>query len=299
MKHAAILCLGAIAAPAAADVGAPRSLQMRAPRRPSPIVVGQAAAPPPADDAPPAAGENGKTEIISVIDSPIEHELLTGRVPATVVTRADLAASGHATLGDILQSLPSQSNGGNSQVNAGGDGTTRINLRGLGVARTLVLLNGRRMVNGGRGADAAVDLNAIPLAAIERVEVLKDGASAIYGADAVGGVVNLVTRPKFDGADVSLLTSTSQHGDGSEYDASFVTGFTTRDKRTYLVVSGGAQRHEAVFAGDRSFSTFPRTFDFAARRELANGSSAAPGGRLDASSIGSGGFHIAGCPSDV
>ncbi|HSR97801.1 MAG TPA: TonB-dependent receptor, partial [Kofleriaceae bacterium] len=217
----------------------------------------------------------------------------------SVVTREDLDASGRAELGDILQALPSQTNGGNAQVNAGGDGTTRINLRGLGVARTVVLLNGRRMVSGGRGADAAVDLNAIPLAAIERVEVLKDGASAIYGADAVGGVVNLVTRPKFDGADVSLLTSTSEHGDGTEYDASFVTGFTTSDKRTYLVVSGGAQRHEAVFAGDRGFSTFPKTYDFAARRELANGSSAAPGGRLDASSIGSGGFHIAGCPSDV
>ena len=238
---------------------------------------GEPPATPPAGE-PPAAGppakltdeeraalaqQEGKTEVISVTDSTVEHELFTGRAPVTVVTRADLVASGRASLGDILQSLPMQSNAGNSQVNAGGDGTTRISLRGLGAPRTLVLLNGRRIVNGGNGADAAVDINAIPLPAIERVEILKDGASALYGADAVGGVVNLITRPQFDGTDVSLLTSTSQKGDGTEYDGSFVTGFTTRDKRTYLVVSGGVQRHEAVFAGDRAFSAFQNSYDFA------------------------------------
>src|SRR6185436_15662469 len=156
--------------------------------------------------------EDGKTEVISVTGTSVEGQLFTGRAPVSVITRADLAGSGRATLGDILQSMPAQSNAANAQVNAGGDGTTRINLRGLGAPRTLVLLNGRRVVNGGAGADASVDINAIPLAALERVEILKDGASALYGADAVGGVVNLVTRPQYDGADVSLLTSTSQHG---------------------------------------------------------------------------------------
>src|SRR5439155_15715144 len=104
------------------------------------------AAPPPAkltdEERAALAGQEGKTEVISVTDSPVEHELFTGRAPVTVVTRADLVASGRATLGDILQSLPMQSNAGNAQVNAGGDGTTRISLRGLGAPRTLVLLNG-------------------------------------------------------------------------------------------------------------------------------------------------------------
>jgi iron complex outermembrane receptor protein len=312
-KYAAILCVAVVAVPAAAEDRAPRSLHMREPwpaRSWNPVALGRRVAQVPGDEPPDKLPEiathpteDGKTEVISVTDSPIEHKLLTGRTPVSVVTRADLAASGRATLGDILQSIPAQSNAGNAQVNAEGDGTTRINLRGLGTARTLVLLNGRRLVNGGPGADAAVDLNAIPLAAIERVEILKDGASAIYGADAVGGVVNLVTRPRFDGLDVSLLTSTSQRGDGTEYDASFVTGFTTRDKRTYLVVSGGAQRHDAVFAGDRGFSTFQKSYDFASKTELRNGSSVVPGGRLDVSSIGIGGtptgIHLAGCPSDV
>src|SRR5204863_9019128 len=100
----------------------------------------------------------GKTEVISVTDTPIEQKLFTGRAPVSVVTRNDLTSSGRATLGDILQSLPSQSNAGNAQVNAGGDGATRINLRGLGAPRTLVLLNGRRIAYGGNGADSPVDI---------------------------------------------------------------------------------------------------------------------------------------------
>jgi len=272
-----------------------------------------APAPAPAPPAPPVsppakltdaerdtlAQQEGKTEVISVTGTSIEHKLFTGRAPVSVVTRSDLTSSGRATLGDILQSLPAQSNAGNAQVNAGGDGTTRINLRGLGAPRTLVLLNGRRLVNGGSGANAAVDLNAIPLPVVERVEILKDGASAIYGADAVGGVVNLITRPAFDGLDVSLATSTSQRGDGTEYDASFVTGFTTHDRRSYVVVSGGYQRHDSVFAGDRAFSTFQNSFDFASKTESRNRSSAPPGGRLDVSSIGSGGMQPPGCASDA
>jgi iron complex outermembrane receptor protein len=316
-KHAAILCLAAVAAPAAADDRAPSSLRMRAPAarpRGAPIPIAQRVAqqppdgspgdppdPPAPDDTPaaPPAPDNGKTEVISVAGATVEHELFTGRAPVTVMTRADLTASGRATLGDILQALPAASNAGNAQVNAGGDGATRINLRGLGAPRTLVLINGRRMVNGGNGADAAVDVNAIPLAMIERVEVLKDGASALYGADAVGGVVNLITRPQFDGIDVSLLTSSSQHGDGTEYDASFVTGFTSQDRNTYLVVSAGYQHHEPVFAGDRAFSSFQDGYDFASRAVTHNASLAAPSGRLDPSSIAPGGMRPPGCASDA
>jgi iron complex outermembrane recepter protein len=246
-----------------------------------------------------------KAEVITVTGSTTERALFTGRAPTSVVTRADIVASGRATLGDILQALPSQSNAANAQVNAGGDGTTRLNLRGLGVSRTLVLLNGRRVVNGGPGADSAVDLNAIPLAMIERVEVIKDGASTRYGADAIGGVINLITRPKFDGAEASLLTSTSQRGDGTEYDASLVVGGTTDNQRTYFVFGGGYQRHQPVFAGDRAFSSFQRSYGFANKAERRIGSLAVPGGRLDASSIdvtGTGmptGLHLPGCPSDV
>jgi len=337
-KHAAILCLAAAAvpadaAPAAADDHAPSSLRMRESPRThtmsNPVQLGRRVAqlagdaspsdppaPPPPAPAPPApvssppakltdeelaalAGDAGKTEVITVTEATIEHKLFTGRAPVSVVTRADLTASGRATLGDILQALPVQGNAGNAQVNAGGDGTTRINLRGLGAARTLVLLNGRRIPNGGNGADASVDVNAIPLPVIERVEILKDGASALYGADAVGGVVNLITRPQYDGTDVSLLTSTSQRGDGTEYDAGIVTGFTTDDKNTYLVVSAGYQRHDPVFAGDRAFSRFQKSYDFASKTETRTESLATPGGRLDVSSIGAGATVPPGCATGV
>ncbi|HET9627818.1 MAG TPA: TonB-dependent receptor [Kofleriaceae bacterium] len=257
-------------------------------------------APPPPQAVPTASpGDDGNTEVITITDKTEAQKLFEARAPVTVITRKDLEVSGHATLGDILQALPSQANAGNAQVNEGGDGATRINLRGLGAARTLVLINGRRMVPGGPGADSSVDLNAIPLAMIERVEVYKDGASTLYGADAVGGVVNLITRPQYDGVDVTLLTSTTQHGDGSEIDGSFVTGFTTDDKDTYLVVSGGYQHHEPVFAGDRHFSAVQRSFDFATGKETHTLSLTGPSGRLDTTSLGPGGLQPQGCTSTV
>ncbi|MGE5184475.1 MAG: TonB-dependent receptor plug domain-containing protein, partial [Acidobacteriota bacterium] len=272
MRFTCAMALAAVAtaAPAHAD-GVPRSLRMRVAQAapddlpveppvppdtaepPAPPPAPPPPAPPPAAPAEPPPAESGE-EVIVVTGSNIEHDLVTGAAPVSVVTRTDLETSGRATLGDILQAQPAQANGANAQVNAGGDGATRLDLRGLGASRTLVLLNGRRFVPGGNGADASVDVDAIPLAMIERVEILKDGASALYGADAIGGVVNIITRKQFDGSEVALLSSTSQHGDGSELDASFVQGFTTDDRNLYFMVSGGYQRHGAVLASDRPFS---------------------------------------------
>jgi len=134
------------------------------------------------------AEQEAKEEVITVTGSTIERKTLTTPAPLTILNREDLSASGRSTVGDILQQLPSQSNALNAQINNGGDGSTRVDIRGLGSGRTLTLLNGRRVVPSGTGADASVDINTIPLAVIERVEVLKDGASAIYGSDAIGGV---------------------------------------------------------------------------------------------------------------
>src|SRR4029079_7141432 len=110
-----------------------------------------------------------------------------------------------------------QSNAINAQSNNGGDGTTRISIRGLGANRTLTLLNGRRVVSGGSGANTSVDLNSIPLAMVERVEVLKDGASAVYGSDAIGGVVNIITRNDFNGTEATIYTGRSDKGGGFTY----------------------------------------------------------------------------------
>ena len=229
------------------------------------------------------AQADGQGEVIVVTGSTIERREFTTPAPVTVLNKADLAAAGQPTVGDIVQRLPAQSNAINAQVNNGGDGSTRISLRGLGAARTLVLLNGRRVVPGGTGADASVDLNAIPLAVIERVEVLKDGASAVYGSDAIGGVVNIITRDDFNGTEAVLYSGTAQPGDGITYDMSFVTGHSS--KRGNVIFSAGWQRREPIFAGDRTFSAVDRTYDFETREESMGGSTATPNGRISTSTI--------------
>jgi iron complex outermembrane recepter protein len=302
------------AAPADPDAaptgaGAPPTDPGAPPAAGAPPMTEPPAAPPPAkltdDELARLAEAEARTEVIEITGIASDRAAINGRAPVSIVTRAELVATGRATLGDIVQALPAQANAANAQTNFGGDGATRVDLRGLGAARTLVLLNGRRMVNGGAGADASVDLNAIPLAVIDRVEVWKDGASTIYGADAIGGVVNLVTRPQFDGTETTILTGTSQHADGTEYDLSVAGGFTTHDKNTYVVFSAGYQNHQAVFAGDRAFSRYQNAYDFASGSVFPAGSSATPAGRLDASSIdttGTGvpqGIPIPGCASGV
>jgi iron complex outermembrane recepter protein len=231
------------------------------------------------------AEQEAKTEVITVTGSTIERKQLTTPAPVTILNRDDLNAAGRATVGDIIQALPAQSNAINAQVNNGGDGSTRVDIRGLGTARTLVLVNGRRVVPGGTGADDSVDLNAIPLAVIERVEVLKDGASAIYGSDAVGGVVNLITRTDFNGTEATLFTGGSPRGDGFTYDASFVTGHTAENKKGNVVFSAGFQNQDSVFAGDRPFSQFQKTFNFDTRTESPSGSTGVPDGRIDSEAI--------------
>src|SRR5258708_20328394 len=117
-------------------------------------------------------------EKIVVTGPRIRRKDLTTPAPVTVVSRQQFEASGKMTIGDFLQTLPEQGNAPNFQLNTGGinygaDGTTRISLRSLGVQRTLVLINGRRVVPGGLGASAAVDLNTIPTQPLQTVEVLK------------------------------------------------------------------------------------------------------------------------------
>ena len=224
------------------------------------------------------ATAEGEGEIIVVTGSAIERKELTTVAPVSVVDKADLETAGLATVGDILQNLPAQSNGINAQANNGGDGSTRINLRGLGSNRTLTLINGRRVVPGGTGADASVDINAIPLAVIERVEVLKDGASAIYGSDAIGGVVNIITRQDLNGSEATIYTGTSTRGDGFGYDLSLVTG--SSNKRGNILFAAGYQNQESVMAGDRDFSNVDKDYDYDNKETVEIGSSAIPSGRF-------------------
>jgi iron complex outermembrane receptor protein len=232
------------------------------------------------------AEQDFKEEVIVVTGSTIGRKTLTTSAPLTVIDREMLAASGQATLGDILQRLPAQQNGVNAQVNVGDDGgATRVDLRGISSARTLTLINGRRVVPSGIGANASVDLNTIPLAIIERVEILKDGASAIYGSDAVGGVVNIITRTDFDRSEAMLYTGGTQRGDGFAYEASLVTGHTADSKNGNILFAAGVQRQQPVFAGDRSFARNDLSYDYASRTVIPGGSTVVPGGRINTQAI--------------
>ena len=148
--------------------------------------------------------------------------------PVTVVSQQELARGGNDSLGRALQRLPfSTGSAPNTNVNNGGDGSTRVDLRGLTPKRTLVLLNGRRLSNGGVGADSSVDIDSLPLSMVERVEVLTTGASTVYGADAIGGVVNVITRKDVDGVNVGAQFSQAEQGDGEISRAQLLLGTQT------------------------------------------------------------------------
>jgi outer membrane receptor protein involved in Fe transport len=230
---------------------------------------GTATAQAPADDTggtDAVSGGGGDTaneqeeEVIVVTGSVIERKEYTTPAPVSVLSKEELDASGMVSIGEVLQNLPSQANAINVQFNNGGDGSTRISLRSLGAGRTLVLLNGRRHVTGGTGANASVDLNAIPMAIIKRVEVLKDGASAVYGSDAIAGVVNLITRDDFEGSEGSIYTGTTTRGGGTVYDLSVITGINS--KKGNVIFAAGYYEQKEIMAGERSFSKTDKFYDW-------------------------------------
>ncbi len=222
--------------------------------------------------------EDDDGEVIVVTGSAIRRKIADTPAPVAVLDRADIDAAGLASVGDILQNLPAQSNAINVQFNNGGDGSTRINLRGLGTNRTLVLVNGRRHVPGGTGADASVDLNSIPTAVIERVEVLKDGASAVYGSDAIGGVVNIITRSNFTGTEATGYIGSTGDGLGTIYDLSATAGHAS-DKGSIMFAAGYFEQFK-MMAGDREFSRSDKAFDWETGTVSTRGSSATPQGTI-------------------
>jgi outer membrane receptor protein involved in Fe transport len=176
-------------------------------------------------------------EEVVVTGSHIQRKDLVSPAPLTIITREQLLLSGKLQVGDYLQALPEQANAMNANYNNAGDGSIRASLRGLGANRTLVLLNGRRYVAGGMGANDSVDLGGLPSAAVERIEILKDGASPIYGSEAIGGVINVITRRAWAGTEATAYTGTSGHGDGASYDFNVTTG-QVGDKGSVLLSIG-------------------------------------------------------------
>ncbi|ACA86068.1 TonB-dependent receptor plug domain-containing protein [Shewanella woodyi] len=161
--------------------------------------------------------EGAKVERIEVTGSRIQRTDMETASPVTVIDASAIKAAGATSIDEVLQKMTAT--GGamtNPGINNGSQGNASINLRGLGSQRTLVLVNNRRMVNSGTGAASTVDLNTIPVSMIKRIEVLKDGASSVYGSDAVAGVVNIILKDDFEGLEANVQTGISGQGDASE-----------------------------------------------------------------------------------
>ncbi|MDC8016006.1 TonB-dependent receptor plug domain-containing protein [Tahibacter soli] len=189
---------------------------------------------------------------ISVIGSHIRRVDMETQHPVLVIEREEMLRTGLTAIADILQTINAGGQSLNRNVNNGGTGEQRLNLRSLGDSRTLILVDGHRFVS---ALDGGVDLSSIPLAIVERVEVLKDGASAIYGSDAIAGVVNIVTRRDYRGGEASLYYGENSHGDGRRraYDA---TWGDTGDG--WSVAAGvGYSDDDPIFARDRDISRVP------------------------------------------
>jgi iron complex outermembrane recepter protein len=178
--------------------------------------------------------------------------------PVVSLTGEDIALSGFQTVGDVVRNLPySNSTSVDPQFGTGfASGATSLNLRGLGVNNTLVLVNGRRAapygLPGGTGFTTLFDFNSLPLAAIESIEILKDGASAIYGSDAAAGVVNIKLRTTYSGLSTSALYGNTTDTDSSLRRAS-VTWGATRGKTSVLLAADWQKRNELSLR-DRDFS---------------------------------------------
>jgi iron complex outermembrane receptor protein len=201
-----------------------------------------------------AAEEGAKVERIEVTGSRIQRQDMETASPVTVISADAIRAEGFTSVDQLLQAQTSMAGAAvGSSTNNGADGVAQVDLRGMGAERTLVLLNGRRMVNSGSGADSAVDLNSIPVAMIARVEILKDGASAVYGSDAIAGVVNIITKKDFEGFQLDFNGSGTDKGDGESGELSLLYGFNTDNGGNYTFGASYSDRR-GVIQGDRDWT---------------------------------------------
>ena len=225
------------------------------------MVMGTAmiAAPAFAQDAAPApaaaATPDAEGQTIIVTGSRIRRTEATSTVPVAVIGADSLQSVGQTNLLEAIQDLPiaGQTAGRTaSNFSNSGNGTATINLRNLGASRTLVLINGRRSV--GVPGSPAVDLNNIPTDMIDHVEIVTGGASAVYGSDAVAGVVNIILKNKFEGLQLHAQDMTSAQGDGNSVLLSATAGHKFADGRGQIIANFSYNKDDGVPSSARSFS---------------------------------------------
>jgi iron complex outermembrane receptor protein len=207
-----------------------------------------------------ARAQEAPVERIEVTGSLIKRIEGETALPVSVVSKEQIQKSGATTVEELLTSLPLTSSAGatTTSQNAGATtgGLAGVSLHGLASTRTLVLINGRRIAPYGIVTDStSVDVNSLPLSAIERIEILKEGASAIYGSDAIGGVVNFILRQDFQGAEISANYGQTKSGGGGSKGVSLIFGYGDLQKdRFNVMLSGAASRDDPLWGRDRAFA---------------------------------------------
>ena len=221
--------------------------------------------------APMAFSQSADQEVV-VSGSRIKRDNYSTAAPVQIIRNEDSVLAGFSSTTEVLQGTAVT--GGQSQINnayggyvtEGGPGANTLGLRGFGPTRSLILLNGRRMApSGTRGAVGAADLNTLPSSIIDRIEVLKDGASSIYGSDAVAGVVNIITKTNLTGVSASLNQTGTEHGGGNTTNFSLAGGFVS-DKTRFSGSFNHTKRTDLTL-GDRDWTSCNTDY----RRKLVDG----------------------------
>lgn len=209
---------------------------------------------------------------IEITGSAIKRIDAETAVPVTVLRMDELKAQGVTSIEQIMSSIGAvqMTQGSSQQVGSGTGGAAFANLRGVGESKTLVLLNGRRVANNAIDG-SAVDLNMIPFAALQRVEVLRDGASSLYGTDAIGGVINFITRSDYRGGSISVGADVPEAKGGKAETANVGFGFGDLSKQGFNLfgfvdvnrqhrITGMQRPWNARFPGGLSPTPFPANY---------------------------------------
>lgn len=208
-------------------------------------------------------------QAIEVTGSRIKKAEIEGQTPVITITSKDIEATGLGSIGDIIQRLSVSGSSINTKFNSAGNfgfapdgggvgsGSTTISLRNLGAKRTLILVDGLRWVSesSASGVSAAVDLNTLPTSAVDRIEILTDGASSLYGSDAIAGVINIITKKSQEGAAARLYYGDQSVGDGSTRQANL--SFGGRGDRHEFFIDASYFKQDAISAAAWENSRYP------------------------------------------
>ena len=234
-----------------------------------------------------AADDENMIEEVVVTGSRIKRADFTSNAPVATIGSDQIDITGTINTESLLNTMPQMVPGFDRTSNNPGNGTATVDLRGLGSSRTLVLVNGTRA--NPTTQSGTVDINNIPAALIERVEVLTGGASAVYGSDAVAGVVNFILKDDFSGVSFSQSAEQTENGDAALYSTNLTIGANFDDGRGNVAVNLSYTDREDLFQGDRDFSTFAQFDSSDANGNpilIDGGSSGVPGTSIFAGALG-------------